>query len=638
MLIISGLGKSYGERTLFEAAALQLQRGERVGLIGANGAGKSTLFSLVLGSIEADAGSVELERGVRVGYLQQESTPVTDETVLHLAAAISPEMEGIYAQLRAHPDPESEEHQVATARWAELDGFRHEARAKRILGGLAFRESDIERPARTLSGGWVMRAHLARLLVQEPDLLMLDEPTNHLDLESLGWFQNYLKQYPGTLLIISHDRAFLNALCTGVVEIAYRRLHRYTGNYDRFLEQKAARQEQQKAAYENQQKEIAHIQSFIDRFRYKASKAAQVQSRIKQLEKLERIEAPESEAARVSFRFPQPPRSGHKVMELKAVRQAYGAHEVYRSLDLILERGERIALVGPNGAGKSTLLKILGNIVPIQGGERLPGLNAKVGYFSQQRSEVLQLKRSVIEEAMDNARNVHEQEVRNLLGSFLFRGDDIYKAVEVLSGGEKSRLALVKLLLDPPNLLLLDEPTTHLDIPSIDALITALEGYTGTLLFVSHDVYFIRKIAQSVLHIDAGKLTRYAGGYDYYLEKSEAVSERAGLVAAGLSNHRPEEAKSSGGSAQPSMSAKDRRREAAAQREAERALKKEVERLESRVIELEEQQAELTTELEDPELYADPKRAKSVRRQLDAIVAELKQVNTAWEAAAENLS
>lgn len=637
MLIISGLGKAYGEKTLFENASLQLQRGDRVGLIGANGAGKSTLFSLILGSIEADTGSVELERGVRVGYLQQESAPVTDETVLHLAAAISPEMEALYAQLRANPDPDSEEHQAATARWAELDGFRHEARAKRILAGLAFREADIDRPARTLSGGWVMRAHLARLLVQEPDLLMLDEPTNHLDLESLGWFQDYLKQYPGSLLIISHDRAFMNALCTGVVEIAYRRLHRYTGDYDQFLVQKAARQEQQKAAYESQQKEIAHIQSFIDRFRYKASKAAQVQSRIKQLEKLERIEPPEAETARVRFSFPQPPKSGHKVMELKSVFQAYDDHVVYRDLNLVLERGERIALVGPNGAGKSTLLKILGGVVSVQGGDRVPGLNAKVGYFSQQRSEVLQLNRSVIDEAMDNASGVHEQEVRNLLGSFLFRGDDIYKSVEVLSGGEKSRLALVKLLLDPPNLLLLDEPTTHLDIPSIDALITALGNYSGTLLFVSHDVYFIRKIAQAVLHIDAGKLTRYTGGYDYYLEKSEAVSERAGLVAAGLSNHRPEESNGDGESTRSTMSAKDRRREAAAQREAERAAKKQVERLEAQIIELEEQQAELTAKLENPDLYADPKRAKSVRQQLDTIVAELKQVNTAWETAAENL-
>ena len=623
---------------MFEDASLQLQRGERVGLIGANGAGKSTLFSLILGTIEEDAGSVELERGVRVGYLQQESAPVTDETVLHLAAAISPEMEAIYAELRANPNPESEAHQAATARWAELDGFRHEARAKRILGGLAFRESDIDRPARTLSGGWVMRAHLARLLVQEPDLLMLDEPTNHLDLESLGWFQNYLKQYAGSLFIISHDRAFLNALCTGVVEIAHRRIHRYTGNYDQFLEQKAARQEQQRAAYENQQKEIERIETFINRFRYQANKAAQVQSRIKQLDKLERIEPPESDSAQVSFRFPQPPKSGHKVFELKSVRQAYGDHEVYRDLNLVLERGERIALVGPNGAGKSTLLKILGDIIPVQGGECIPGLNAKVGYFSQQRSEVLQLKRSVFDEAMDNASGVHAQEVRNLLGSFLFRGDDIYKSVEVLSGGEKSRLALIKLLLDPPNLLLLDEPTTHLDIPSIDALIRAMEGYTGTLIFVSHDVYFIRRIAQSVLHIDAGKLTRYAGGYDYYLEKSEAVSERAGLVAAGMSNHRPEQAAGSKESDKSTQSPKDRRREAAAQREAERAAKKQVDRLEAQIIELEEQQAKLTAELEDPDLYADPKRSRSVRQQLDTIVAKLKQVNTAWETAAENLS
>src|SRR3954447_5284891 len=512
MLTISQVTKAFGGRTLFEDAPLQVNRGDRVGLVGPNGAGKSTLFSLILGEALPDDGKVSLEKSASVGFLPQENAPVGDETVLKLAC-------GDYDE---HND------------------WDIEPKAKRILHGLAFRESDFERPARTLSGGWVMRAHLARLLVQEPDLLLLDEPTNHLDLESLVWFQEYLKSYAGAILIISHDREFLNQLVGSIVEISRRQLMRYRGNWDSYIEQKAAREEQHAAAYKNQQKEIASLQQFADRFRAKASKASQAQSKLKQIERMEKIDAPLANEKTVHFRFPQPPRSGHRVITLKDVDHAYGDLVVYRGLNFEAERGQRTVLVGPNGAGKSTLLKLLAGVLPVQTGERELGHNVKVGYFSQYRVDMLEPAMTVLDTARDMPNPVSEQVARTVLGSFLFRGDDVFKPTAVLSGGEKTRLALVKLLLNPPNLLLMDEPTTHLDVGSIDALVGALAQYEGTLIFISHDVYFIRAIAKTVLHINAGKLTPYAGDYNYYLDKSRATSARAALTSGDrLTNLQP---------------------------------------------------------------------------------------------------
>ena len=521
MIILSNISKAYGPKTLFSEVSLRFVRGEKLGLVGPNGAGKTTLFSIILGDQDSDQGKVEIEKGKKIGFLAQESAPTGDETVLELATSISPELAQIQKNLRLHPDPEDPIRIHALEEFAEHEGFTLEARAKKILAGLAFQENDYEKTAKTLSGGWIMRAHLARLLVMEPDLLMLDEPTNHLDLETLGWFQNQLKRYPGAILTISHDRAFLNGICDGILEIGHGKLHRYQGNYDRFLTQRAERKAQYLAAYRNQQREIAHHEDFIRRFRAKASKAAQAQARIKLLDKIERLPAPESDAETLSFRFPQPERSGHRVVTLNGVRQAYGDHLIYENLNLEVEKAERIVLVGPNGAGKSTLLKILADLVPIESGERELGHQVSVGYFSQQRVDLLNLENSVLDEAMQKVKaQVHQQEVRGILGTFLFKGDDVFKKVKVLSGGEKSRLALVKLLLSPPNLILLDEPTTHLDMPSIDAVIQALKNYTGTLIFVSHDLHFIRAIAKRTIRIEAGKTTNFAGDYDYYLWKS----------------------------------------------------------------------------------------------------------------------
>src|SRR5881394_38575 len=530
MLTISQVTKAFAGRVLFEEASLQVNRGDRVGLVGPNGAGKSTLFALILGEASPDEGKISLEKSATVGYLPQQHAPAGDETVLELACAVSPELIRAQRILKTTPE-DSAEHHEALHLFDEHGGWEIEPKAKRILAGLAFRESDFERSTKTLSGGWVMRAHLARLLVQEPELLLLDEPTNHLDLESLVWFQDYLTNYPGAILMISHDREFLNQLVGSIVEIAHRRLNRYRGNWDSYVEQKAAREEQQLAAYKNQQKEIASLQLFADRFRAKASKASQAQSKLKQIDRMKKIAAPVARGKTIKFHFPQPVRSGLRVITLKDVDHAYGDVVVYRGMQYHAERGQRTVLVGPNGAGKSTLLKLLSGVLPVQHGARELGHNVRTGYFSQNRIDVLDASHTVLDSARDMRNPVSEQTARTVLGSFLFRGDDVFKTVAVLSGGEKSRLALVRLLLDPPNLLLMDEPTTHLDVGSIDALIGALKQYHGTLIFISHDVYFIRAIAKTVLHINAGKLTPYPGDYDYYLDKSRASSARAALTS-----------------------------------------------------------------------------------------------------------
>jgi len=612
MLTVSRVTKSFGGRVLFEDASLQINSGDRIGLIGPNGAGKSTLFSLLLRHDDPDEGEVSLQRGVRCGYLPQETAAATEETVMELAAG------------------------------PEADG-RAEAAAKRVLSGLAFREEDYHRSAKELSGGWIMRAHLARLLVAEPDLLLLDEPTNHLDLETLGWFQNYLLGYPGAILAISHDREFLNTLCLGIVEIRHRKLIRYNGNFDSCLVQKKAREEQHLAAYRNQQKEIEHLQDFINRFRAKASKAAQAQDRVKQLARMERIEAPESDEPTVHFRFPQPPRSGQRVIAVAGVRQAYGDHVIYENLNLEVERGQRTVLVGPNGAGKSTLLKILAGHLPLEAGTCSPGHNASIGYFAQHRTDALDLSRTVLEEVQSIPRPVGEQAARNVLGAFLFRGDDVFKRVSVLSGGEKSRLALVKLLLDPPNLLLLDEPTTHLDMPSIDALIRALAPYEGTMLFVSHDVHFIRTLATTVIHVQSGRLSPYAGDYAYYLDKSRATGARAGTVAS-LGNHQPAAAPAPERQASgPGM------KEVRAQRKAEsqarqavarerRAREQRVAVLEAEIHALEARQRDLSAQLEDPATYDNPSLAMEINRKLAGVADSLDTANAGWEAAAASIA
>ena len=655
MLTLSDISKAYGGRILFAEASLQVNRADRIGLVGPNGAGKTTLFSIILGTISPDHGKISRERGVTVGYLPQETAVVGDETVIELATAITPDFVKLRRIIKAwetdHPvealHPE-EVHDNVHDRFNELGGYRLEAKAKQILAGLSFRESDFDRPAREMSGGWVMRAHLARLLVQEPDLLMLDEPTNHLDLEALLWFQGYLQGYPGAILVISHDREFLNRLVGSIVEIRQSKLLRYRGNYDEYLEQRAAYEEQLLAAYKNQQREIGQLMDFVNRFRAKASKAAQAQSKLKQVERMDKIAAPTNDERKIGFSFPQPQRSGQKVITLENIHQAYGEKVVYRGMDFKAERDQRIVLVGPNGAGKSTLLKILAEVIVPQSGTRTLGHNVKAGYYSQNRVEMLNPAHTVLEEALNTPQRVTEQFIRTLLGCFLFQGDDVFKKVSVLSGGEKSRLALVKLLLDPPNLLLMDEPTTHLDMASIDALAYALDQFQGTLIFISHDVYFIRALANHVVHVNAGQLTHYPGGYQYYLDKTKALSARAALTSAG-SNFAGASSTSPNNSgrrgtppAESGLSRKEQKRLEAEQRQARsgqrKAQQQRVHELEKEIQQLEAQLTELTAELENPATYEKPGRAAQVNREMVQAQERLAELNPEWEAAAGKLA
>ena len=640
MLTIGGLSKSYGGRVLFEDVTLQVNRGDRIGLVGPNGAGKTTLLRLILGDETPDDGTINFQRGTSIGYLPQESAPIGDETVVELAASVSTELIRVMREMRllaAAGDEDSAEAHEAGSRFDELDASTIQAKAKQMLNGLGFRDSDFDRRAAELSGGWVMRAHLARLLTQEPDLLILDEPTNHLDLEALLWFQDYLKYYPGAILMISHDREFLNQLVDGIIEIRQSKLTRYRGTYDDYLVQREAAEQQLLAAYKNQQRDIARLQEFADRFGAKASKASQAQSKLKQIERMEKIEAPASEAKKVSFNFPQPQRSGQRAIRLTDIHHAYGEKVVYAGINLEVERDKRIVLVGPNGAGKSTLLKILADVLPVQQGVRELGHNTKTGYYSQYRIEMLQPQRTVFEEALDTPQRITEQEIRTVLGCFLFSGDSVFKKISVLSGGEKSRLALVKLLLDPPNLLLMDEPTTHLDIGSIDALIGALKVFAGTVVFISHDVYFIRALANHVIHVKSGQLHHYSGGYQYYLDKTAAVSERAALTAGDAPvKTKPVPKEKSGG-----ISKEQRRREAEERQTRARLLREQkqlVEKLEKSIADYERQLQELADELEKPETYNTAGRAMHLNREVLGAQSELDVATKEWEAAVSALA
>ncbi|MBV9999952.1 MAG: ATP-binding cassette domain-containing protein [Verrucomicrobia bacterium] len=612
MLTVTGLSKAFGGDALFQAISFQVNPGDRIGLVGPNGAGKSTLLEIIGGLEEADAGEVTRDRGATLGYLPQESAPASAETVLEMALSGA----GRDA-LHASGTPEAED---------LIDDPAREAEAKRILRGLGFQQTDFGREARELSGGWVMRAHLARLLVSEPDLLLLDEPTNHLDFDSVTWLTQYLQSSRSALLIISHDRTFLNRLVTRIIELERGTLTQYKGDYDAYLGQKTARREQLAAAYRNQEREVERLQTFVDRFRAKASKASQAQSKLKQIEKIRTLDAPEAQAAGIAFQFPQPRRSGAEVLRLNRAGFNYGDRVLFRDLTLEIPRGQRLALLGRNGTGKSTLLKLMAGSLPLSSGERKVGHNVELSYFSQQRMEMFHPDRIVLEEALDLSRSPAEAAARNVLGAFLFQGEDAFKPVSALSGGEKSRLALVKLLLDPPNFLLLDEPTTHLDIQSVEALVAALRQYDGTMVFVSHDLYLTQQLATSVLYLDGERVRFYPGGYEYFQDRLAA--ERADAESA-RGEPDPVELPVSRGAR---TSEKERRRqEAEARQERSRrrkALEEQLSRVEAEILELEDRQKSLIDRLQ----AADAGRAAL---ELAQVTGTLKQLTAQWDELAE---
>ncbi|MEM7145251.1 MAG: ABC-F family ATP-binding cassette domain-containing protein [Verrucomicrobiota bacterium] len=537
MLTIKNLTKGYAGKNLFEEADIQVNYGEKIALVGPNGAGKSTIFSIVLKSQEPDAGTIDRDEWTTVGFLPQESEPIGEESVIEVATGRAGELaklEKRLQELEADGAVDVPEYFETQTKFDTLNDPQLEAKAKKMLRGLGFDEQDFERQATEMSGGWVMRAHLARLLAMEPDLLMLDEPTNHLDLESLLWFQNYLKSFSNAVLMISHDREFMDQTIEKVYDIAFQKLVPYKGNYSKFEELREQNFQNQSAAYKNQQKQIKSLQDFANKFRSVSSKAKQVQSKLKEIERMDKVEKPQRAKKPFRFQIPEPPRGGQKSVALEGMCMAYGDRVIYENLDLTIDRGDRTVLVGPNGAGKSTLLKILAGVMDFDRGERTLGHNAKIGYFSQHRSANLSPEKNVIEEVMDSGdEDLREEQARGILGSFLFKKDDIYKKTEVLSGGEKSRLSLVKFLVDPPNLLLMDEPTTHLDLLSVESLILALEKYAGTLVFISHDVHFMRKLATKVLYVHDGQVDSYPGDYDYFLEKTGGIGNEKEALTAG---------------------------------------------------------------------------------------------------------
>lgn len=527
MITVLGISKFLGKKDLFRDVSFTVRPGERIGLIGANGTGKTTLFSILMGETEADAGSVLKSRNLRVGWLPQQAFPLPVKTILAHAMDIHHELPVIEAEIEtlqqvlenAQDGDQTREAALRLAHLIEclehMGGYDLEARARKVLAGLGFLSNRLDSPVSSLSGGWAMRLELARLLLAEPDFLLLDEPTNHLDLQSLLWLEQYLLGARSAMMVVSHDRAFLNKIVSRILELDRARLQEFAGNYDDYLREKAQRQEIHLASYRNQQERIKQMERFIERNRYRKDRARQAQSRIKQMEKVERIEAP-GEQATIHFAFPQPPRSGKRVLELVDVHKAYGHNTVYDNLALVVERGDRIAFIGPNGSGKSTLLKVLAGAEAPTSGERLVGTLTRIGYYAQHQWEQLHLEWTVLEEASSVAGDVTQTRLRGLLGAFLFHNDDVSKRISVLSGGEKARLTFCKLLLQQPNFLLLDEPTNHLDIPSRDVLETSLETFDGTMCFISHDRHFINRIANKILVVEKGRAHLLPGNFDDY--------------------------------------------------------------------------------------------------------------------------
>jgi ATP-binding cassette subfamily F protein 3 len=542
MLHITDISKSFGSQTLLDEASLHVKPGMRIGLIGPNGAGKTTLLRLIVGDMSLDGGEISARKDLHVGFLPQEIEEIADHAVIDEVLAshldvltaerrivdLGHRISEVYAAQAAGNGRGDDEvasdadellHELGALQTAfeSVHGYELETRAQTILRGMGFKDTDFDRPIAELSGGWRMRVALSRLLLEQPDLLLMDEPTNHLDLESLIWLENFLLNWTGALLVISHDRYFLNRMVTHIADLDRGIIDLYAGDYDHFEAEKKLRYEGLVNAAKNQQREIDSAEAFIRRFRAKNTKAKQVQQRIRKLEKTERIDAPSLERKTIKFRFPQPPRTGRVVAEVKHVRKNYGSILVYKRLDLVVERGEKIALVGPNGAGKSTLLKLLAGVIEPDGGSVELGHNVRREYFAQHQLEVLHAGTTVLktmEEVAGPAGRLPE--VRSYLGTFLFGEDDVTKLVGVLSGGEKARLALAKMLIDPAGLLLLDEPTNHLDMDSRAILTEALRQFEGSVVFISHDRHLINAIGTKVIEVRDGRLTHYPGDWEYY--------------------------------------------------------------------------------------------------------------------------
>jgi ATP-binding cassette subfamily F protein 3 len=612
--------------------SLAVQPGDRIGLVGPNGAGKTTLLRIAAGLEPCDAGRVSLPRDVRVALLRQEIDPQRARSVREEAASALAELESLEAELRALeaqmvrdggevPAALAERYDRCRAAFELGGGFERGARVERVLEGLGFDAEARERPLSSFSGGWLMRVELAKLLLAAPDVLLLDEPTNHLDLPSIEWFEEVLAGYRGAVVAVSHDRSFLRRHARRVAELEAGHFALCEGGYDAWLAQKAERREQLLARQRHDERERAETQRFIERFRSKASKAKQVQSRIRALERRERVEAPQPHSRAMRLRIPPALRAGEEVLRLEGIHKRYGERAVYAGVDLALRRGDRVALAGPNGAGKSTLLRIAAGALSFDAGRRVLGHNVEVAFFAQHQLEVLDERRSVLDELASGARSDDVPRLRGHLGAFLFSGDDVEKRVAVLSGGEKARLALAKLLLRPANFLVLDEPTNHLDVASCEVLEQALRGFEGTLLFISHDRAFINALATRVVEVRAGALREFSGDYDAYLARRAGEAAPPDLPVAAAPAAGPEA-----------------KRERIAARERERASARQLERarrqlaaVEEEILEREEGLEELARELAEPEVYRDADEVRRVGAERGELRAAIEALYRDWE-------
>jgi ATP-binding cassette subfamily F protein 3 len=650
MITVSALSKSFGGRTLFEGVTFKLMPGRRVALVGGNGVGKTTLLEIIVGDQQPDSGEVHIGKGTRIGYLPQELTEQIDGSVIDEVLRGAAHVTDLEQQLLrlaedvaatgpdgSDPDPEGHDRALeaygeAQHRFETLGGYGVEAEARRVLAGLGFRDTDMDRPVQELSGGWRMRVALARLMLSAPDLLVLDEPTNHLDVESVAWLEQHLAQWPGAILFVSHDRDFLDAVAQRVVEVAHGRAIEYVGGFEEFVIQREERIAAAEAAAAAQQRQLASTERFIERFRYKATKARQVQSRVKALEKLERLQPPPRAELVARFAFPAPQRSSRVVVEAIDAAVGFDGTPVLEGIDLVVERGQKLALVGPNGAGKTTLLRMLLGQLPAMTGDVTLGNNVDIAEFAQHQVDALRFDRTVLEEFRAAVGEDKGRNLRTVLGSFGFRGDAVDRLVGDLSGGERTRLALARIMVDPVNLLVLDEPTNHLDLPSCDVLEEALTAYPGTVLLVTHDRYLIRSVADALVEVRDGTVV-YHPGVDEQVLAPSAATAAAGRASAGPvggggpGGRRPSKAESR------KLSAEERQ----ARQRATKGVRSTVQRLERRIAKLEAESAALAEQLADPAIYEDHQKVRELADAHEAAESEVGELLAEWEAAQSEL-
>ncbi len=660
MITVSGLAKSHGGRTLFSDVTFRLVPGRRVALVGGNGVGKTTILEIIVGEQEPASGEVHSARGTRIGYLPQELTEQVEGSVIEevmRAVAHVTELEQQLERLLqdiadtaadgAAPDADAHEHALvaygeAQDRFEQLGGYGIEAEARRVLAGLGFSTVDMDRPVRELSGGWRMRVALARLMLSAPDLLVLDEPTNHLDVESVAWLERYLADWPGAILFVSHDRDFIDAVAERVIEVSGGRALEYVGGFAEFVVQREERLAGLRAAQAQQQRQVEHLEQFIERFRYKATKARQVQSRIKMLERLDRIEVPDRTEQAARFAFPAPQRSSRVVIEVEDATVGFDGRPVLSDVDLLVERGRKLALIGPNGAGKTTLLRmILGELEPDSGSARL-GANVDVAHFTQHQVDTLRFDRTVLEELRASVGEQKGRNLRTVLAGFGFRGDAVDRKVADLSGGERTRLALARIMVDPVNLLVLDEPTNHLDLPSCDVLEDALVAYPGTVLLVTHDRYLIREVADGLVVVKDGAAVLHDGVDEGLLAPGGATTTAGSASPASNGRGTPVSGQDRAGDASSRREnrAEVRRREAAERERSAtgtREARKRAQRLERQVAKAEAEVERLGAELADPGIYDDHQRVRALADDHDAAKERAEHLMTQWLQAQEEL-